>query len=85
MSAQKRSNPRLVLVLVDDQRRTAFVRGSRVGDVLRYIDDHRARWNESGNGWVIPSERVPDLVAYCDMRNLLTVVRTKGRDSGAAS
>lgn len=74
MTARRKANPRLVLVVVDDARRTAFVRGNRVGEILRYIDSHRARWNENGNGWVIPAELVPDVVAYAEYRHLMPVV-----------
>lgn len=84
MTAQKRDNPRLVLVVVDDERREAFVRGTRVGDLLRYLDDRRVRWNESGAGWLIPVELVPDVVAFAEYRHLMPVVATKQTRRGAS-
>lgn len=84
MTAAKAENPRLVLVVVDDDRRQAFVRGHRAGEILKYLDDRRVRWNENGAGWLIPTELVPDVVAYAEYRRLLPVVAKKQARRGAS-
>lgn len=84
MTAKKRANPRLLLITHDDRKGVALVRGSRAGDLVRLVDDGKARWSESGRGWVITKASAVNLAAYAEYAGLL-VIHTRPRTDGAAT
>lgn len=80
----KRSNPRLLLITHDDGKGLALVRGQRAGQLVRMLDDNRAKWSESGRGWIVTKAKAVDVVAYAEFLGLM-VVHTKPRNSGGAT
>lgn len=81
MSAQKRANPRLVLFTYDDKRGLCLIRGAKAGDVVRYCDDNRARWSESGHGWVVSREVAINAAAWAEYAGLIVVTTKPKRDA----
>lgn len=77
----KKSNPRLVLFTHDDQRGLCLIRGAKAGDVVRYVDDNRARWSESAHGWVVPREVAVNAAAWAEYAGLLVVTTKPRRDA----
>ena len=56
---------------------------SKAGEVVRYCDNNRAKWSESGNGWVVPRDVAVNAAAWAEYAGLM-VVTTKPRRAGAA-
>lgn len=83
MTAKRRGNPRLILFTYDDARGVCLIRGSKAGEVVRYCDNNRAKWSESGNGWVVPRDVAVNAAAWAEYAGLM-VVTTKPRRAGAA-
>lgn len=78
----KASNRRLLIVTFDDSRGVALVRGQRAGDLVKTLDNNRARWSESGHGWVVDKGMATNVIAYAEYAGLIVVVNK--RPGGAA-
>jgi hypothetical protein len=76
--------PEYVLHVHEDQvRGLALVRGLGVLEVLKYARvDRVARWSEAGKGWVLPVDRLADVVAMGEYVG--AVIRTKQVGGGGS-
>ena len=48
------------------------------------LDDNRAKWSESGRGWIVTKAKAVDVVAYAEFLGLM-VVHTKPRNSSGGA